>query len=314
MSDLGSANWAETDASNNATPPNGWPEGMNPSDVNNAARANMGAIKRLYDRQNLVLTTGGTSTAYTLTNAVAQAAYYAGERASFIVNATCGAAPTLNIDGLGAFNIRKFSGGSFVTLSAGDIVANQPLEVYYNSGATTFDIITQVPQTVWQTLGVALPSSASTVDFTGIPTTINTLDIRGNLTTSVDGATVALQVYGTGAVLDTSANYSCWSLGLTTLGGGTVAFSVASSITSCPLGGVGNGLFGINFVLMANNIQASHYTLFNGTSNYLAAGGSTGTAFTLNFQHAVAANITGVRILVSSGTISGRVTLFGSTN
>jgi hypothetical protein len=141
LSDLGSSNYSETAASNNASPPNGWPEGMNPSDVNNAARENMAGTKRFWNRANSVKTTdaGGTSTAYTLTYDVAEAAYYTGQEFSFVVDKTCGATPSLNINGLGAQNLRKFSGGAYVTLAAGDIVATQPVRVR-NSG-TTFDII-----------------------------------------------------------------------------------------------------------------------------------------------------------------------------
>lgn len=141
MSDFGSANWSETDASNNAAVPNGFPEGMNPSDVNNAARANMGAEKRFWNRINSVKTTAGTSTVYTLTYDVAAASYYDGELFSFIVDETCGAAPTLNINGLGARNLRKFTAGAFANLAAGDIVTNQPITVRYNLAATTFDLI-----------------------------------------------------------------------------------------------------------------------------------------------------------------------------
>ena len=72
-----------------------------------------------------------------MTYDVAESSYYNGEEFAFYVDKTCGAAPTLNINGLGAMNIRKFSGGSFVNLVAGDIVANQPLRVAYNGTATT---------------------------------------------------------------------------------------------------------------------------------------------------------------------------------
>ena len=101
----------------------------------------MGATKRFWNRNNSVKTTdaGGTSTAYTLTYDVAEASYYTGEEFSFIVDKTCGATPTLNINGLGAQNLRKFSGGAYVTLAAGDIVATQPVRV--RSSGTTFDII-----------------------------------------------------------------------------------------------------------------------------------------------------------------------------
>ena len=150
MSDLGNSNWSETDASNNATPPNGWPEGMNPSDVNDAARANMGALKRWWNRANATATTGGTSTAYTLTYTVAAAAYYSGEEFSFVVNATCGATPTLNVNALGAANLRKFSAGAYTNLAAGDILTNQVVRVRYNSSVPSFDLVT-LPAFITQT-------------------------------------------------------------------------------------------------------------------------------------------------------------------
>ena len=46
MSDV--KNWSTVASGNNATPPNGWPENMAPSAVNNSARENMAAIKRAY--------------------------------------------------------------------------------------------------------------------------------------------------------------------------------------------------------------------------------------------------------------------------
>jgi hypothetical protein len=41
--------WSPVDESNTAAPPNGWPENMQVSGVNNSARAMMGAIRRNYD-------------------------------------------------------------------------------------------------------------------------------------------------------------------------------------------------------------------------------------------------------------------------
>lgn len=49
MSDI--KNWADDAALNIETSPNGWPEGMPPSDVNNSAREMMAAIRRSYVRQ-----------------------------------------------------------------------------------------------------------------------------------------------------------------------------------------------------------------------------------------------------------------------
>lgn len=141
MADLGNSAYSETDAGNSAAPPDGWPEGQNPSTVNNCARAMMGAEKRFWDRINPTLTTAGTTSAYTLTYAVAEAAYYDGELFCFIVNATCAGAPTLNINALGARQLRKFTAGAYANLAASDLVANQPVLVRYNLSATTFDVI-----------------------------------------------------------------------------------------------------------------------------------------------------------------------------
>src|SRR5690348_12415902 len=142
MADIGSSSYSEAAASNSQAVPAGWPEGMNPSSVNDCARENMAANKRWYNKINPVLTTGGTSTAYTLTSTTqAETAYYNGQLYSFVVNATCGASPSLNIDGLGAIALRKFSGGSFVALAAGDIQANQNVTVRYNSSAPGFDVL-----------------------------------------------------------------------------------------------------------------------------------------------------------------------------
>ena len=44
--DIEASNWNEDDASNTAAAPDGAPEGMAPSGVNNVLRAIMGAVKR----------------------------------------------------------------------------------------------------------------------------------------------------------------------------------------------------------------------------------------------------------------------------
>jgi hypothetical protein len=65
MSEVSS--WSNTDAGNNLTPPDGWPEGMQPSGVNDCGRMMMGAIKRWYDTvtagiANCLPLSGGTLT------------------------------------------------------------------------------------------------------------------------------------------------------------------------------------------------------------------------------------------------------------
>src|ERR1019366_2328305 len=100
MSDIESTNFSETAASNNAAPPDGWPEGQNPSTVNNCARENMGAIKREWNRSHPTVTSAGTNTV-TLAYTTAPAAYVQGQQFSFIAGVTNTSAVTLNVNGLG---------------------------------------------------------------------------------------------------------------------------------------------------------------------------------------------------------------------
>lgn len=141
MSDLGDANWSEIAASNNASPPNGWPEGMAPSGVNNSARENMAALKRWWDRSNPVKTSAGSSTAFTLTYDLAAFDYYDGEIHAFVADRDCVAATTLDVNSIGAKNVRKFVGGAFTNVANGDWLADQIVAVRYNETDDKFDIV-----------------------------------------------------------------------------------------------------------------------------------------------------------------------------
>jgi len=107
--------WSTTSANNNSTPPDGWPEGMQYSQVNNSARENMGAIARLYADMNGTLTSGGYANAYTLTPNRTIASYVNGLSFQFKANFTNTAAATLNVSALGAKTILDCSGTALVS-------------------------------------------------------------------------------------------------------------------------------------------------------------------------------------------------------
>lgn len=86
-----------TDASNNSTAPNGWPENMARSDVNNSARALMGAVARWEKDINGSLNSAGGTTAYTLAVNRTTAVAAQGETFVFKINATNTAAVTINV-------------------------------------------------------------------------------------------------------------------------------------------------------------------------------------------------------------------------
>jgi len=139
MADISQSSWSETDANNNVAAPNGFPEGMPPSGVNDAARAVMGAVKRFWDRNNAALASTGSANAQVLTYAIAPTGYATGERYTFRAGAANTGAVTLDINGLGAKDIRK--GDGTTALAAGDILAGQAVEVAYDG--TRFQLLSR---------------------------------------------------------------------------------------------------------------------------------------------------------------------------
>lgn len=124
-----------TDASNTAR----FPEGMAPSQVNNAARALEGILARWFKDQNGSLDTGGSADTYTLAANQTLSAYYEGLKLTFEVTATNTGPSTLNVDSLGAKTIMKYGG---VELEANDIGAGEMVTVVYDG--TNFQLVTPV--------------------------------------------------------------------------------------------------------------------------------------------------------------------------
>lgn len=142
MADINQTSWSETDASNNNSAPDGFPENMPPSGVNNAARAVMGAVKRFYDHINATKTTSGTDT-LTVSYDVAPTAYVSGDTFRLKLGGTNTGTATLNVNSLGAKTIKKADGTT--NLSAGNLTSGYFAEFTYdgtnfvltNGGAAT---------------------------------------------------------------------------------------------------------------------------------------------------------------------------------
>lgn len=124
-----------TNGSADATCP--WPEGMAPSQVNDSARGGMAAVAKNRDDISGKLVTSGTSTAYTITSnqGFDSLAHLDGAMIAFVLHTTSGAAPTLNVDGLGAKTIRGQSG---VALAAGVLLEDTPYVAFYNNTSGEF--------------------------------------------------------------------------------------------------------------------------------------------------------------------------------
>lgn len=144
MATAGLPLWSTTAASNStADPAVGMAEGMAPSAVNDGIRALMASVAKYRDDlwgSTAGLTTGGTSTAYTVTtnSTFATAAAMSGAMFTFIPHTTSGAAPTLAVDGLTARAINMSTG---VAVPTGSLVAGTPYLVKYVHATTEFILV-----------------------------------------------------------------------------------------------------------------------------------------------------------------------------
>jgi cytoskeletal protein CcmA (bactofilin family) len=140
MADLSdSTNWSELDAGNNKTSPNGWPEGMMPSGVNDSARNDKGALKRFWDRINPVqnITPASGLWQFNTANAAYPTAYVNGEVYSFNPIGSSLSGDQFQVNALGAKPIYKRveSGGGYVPIGIQDIIENLAPLLIYNAGA-----------------------------------------------------------------------------------------------------------------------------------------------------------------------------------
>jgi microcystin-dependent protein len=122
--------WSQTPATNNTADTASdvqWSEGMAPSDVNDSARAMMAELRKFLDdigasaTSSTLVTSAGTSTAYTLATEGSADNLENGRMVCFKVDESNGAAPTINVDSLGAKEILIADG---VALTGGEMVAN----------------------------------------------------------------------------------------------------------------------------------------------------------------------------------------------
>lgn len=128
-------------ADNNVTR---WPENMLAASVNNSAREDEAMLARDFRDRMPYASTSGTLTAYTLTAARTIATLTTTTRQSFRAHTTCGAAPTFNLSGLGAYPIRKNFNAA---LAAGDIAAGQVVDLAWDATNTAWQMLTPTATT-----------------------------------------------------------------------------------------------------------------------------------------------------------------------
>jgi len=123
-----------TDASNTGR----WPENMQFSAVNDAGRADEGLLARWYRDSNASIAASGSSNAFAITSNRTIAALFDGLLMAFTANHSITGAATLNLNGIGAKNLKRFNGDP---LASGDIISGQPVLAVYKLSADTWFMV-----------------------------------------------------------------------------------------------------------------------------------------------------------------------------
>ncbi len=138
--DIAANNWNEDDNANTAAAPDGAPEGMAPSGVNNVLRAHQGALKRFYT-WTIPKITGGSGTAYTLDYAVAPGSLVDGMTHLVQFHTSNGAAATLNVNSLGALPVHYHAVGAWRVAPPGLIDTDEIRRVAYHASSGVYRLL-----------------------------------------------------------------------------------------------------------------------------------------------------------------------------
>lgn len=176
-----------------------------PSSVPFALYAEAGdniTITKLGNNTSTVYTTGGTSTAYTITPTPAISAYAIGQ--SFVVNfnAASGASPTLQISGIATPPnlVKENADGTYSNIAANDIPANHRSRVTLIS--TTQALVERMASFSQFNTAITVSGSPTAVDWTP-PSGVKRIDISA-VNLSTNGSSPITLRLGAGGVAKTS--------------------------------------------------------------------------------------------------------------
>jgi hypothetical protein len=186
--DFSGSNYSETDASNTNASPNGWPSGSYFSQVEPNMRAQLGGLKRWFNRINCTVTSGGSANAYTYTpvNTSYPIAYNTGDDYCFIANFANTGATTENVNSLGVKNLYKIGTSGVTALTGGEIQIGQPVLETYDG--TEFVMLSPTANSAGGTV--------SSVTFTG----------DGTVLSSTPSSAVTISGTITGSLITQTAN------------------------------------------------------------------------------------------------------------
>src|SRR5258708_27209541 len=134
LDDTTTNKWSETDASNTQPAPGGAPDGRVRSQAEPIWRGIMATVKRFWNRINGTVTTTGASGHYIYTpvNATYPTSYVSGEAFCFKAHQDSVGSDDININGLGAKNLKRFTTAGKTAIAAGGIKSGMFVVVRYD--------------------------------------------------------------------------------------------------------------------------------------------------------------------------------------
>lgn len=243
MPDLGSATFSQVDANNATGTAPSWSGSAAPSTLDDAGRALQGAITREWNWRSYTLTATGTGNAKVLTYSVAPAAYYNGQRFSFIANTTNTGSATLNVNSIGAKTIKSMLTGTLTNLAASDMVAGQFVEVAYNTANDCFVWTNQPTNTAASETAAGVIELATTAEVQTGTDTARAVTPAG--LTAKEATAAQFRANTADRILTTNEVWSSAdTVALTWTSGGTTAVDLSAGLNFTVTTATGNSTLG----------------------------------------------------------------------
>ena len=290
--------WSNAAANNNSAPPDGFPENMNYSEVNDAARELMAVVKRYVEAVDGTNSTTGTEPNYALSSGQSLSTGAAGRVHVWTAHATSTGSVTLNVDAAGAKDVVDAAGtqlGSGAVVSGGvymtvETSGNHRIIGVLSSPSVGSSVSSVTDNTVVRfdgTSGVLVQDTGITIDDTDNIAGITTLDvgststtlseasagdvdIEGNIVYRAGGTDVPVTDGGTGASAASSARDN---LGLATVGQSEAEAGTSTTTRAWTAERVSQAIAALTTGLQSVNIQE-----FSSSGTYTP---SSGTLFAL---------------------------------
>lgn len=237
MADIDTSTWSETAASNNTASPDGAPEGMAASGVNDTIREMMGATKREWNRAHGVVASTGGANVYSVSYTTSPAAWVQGLPVTFNAHQANTGAATVVVNALASKSLKKPGSSGIAALDSGDIQINAHVHGEYNASADAVivhaGLVTGGGATQAGSFGVSATLSAGFAQIAGWITGASTLGISATASVgflTVAGTLAAIGAATFGATAGVSATASVGHLLVN--GGASMAGSLGVSATA----------------------------------------------------------------------------------